>query len=154
MARGIPDHYRGVDIAYQALAQIINRPKYGGALKTTASTVVTANAETEIFEVLGKGMLYAGVLIVNYTSTQKDSAPLLYADGNLLNILTFEGLDFYKVNRSGIYPLSIAEYDNTAFVYSVGFMYGITFEVSLVVKYLEEHGTTPTVILHIIYAVV
>ena len=33
MASGLPDYYRGVDVAYQALSEMIVRPKYGGVVR-------------------------------------------------------------------------------------------------------------------------
>ena len=57
MASGLPDYYNGVDVTYQTLAEIINRPKYGAGQRSTAAVAVDASAETTLITITGKGMV-------------------------------------------------------------------------------------------------
>ena len=154
MAHGLPDYYRGVDIAYQALSELISRPKYGGAIGSRGSTVVTASAVTDLVSVAGKGMLYGGYLFMDYTSTQFGSFVQLEADGATICKCDFTSLNKYVIDDPCAFPLTLYRYDNAAFIYSVGIGYGITFETSLKLQYDEQHGTTPDVNYNLIYALV
>jgi len=154
MASGLPDYYRGVDIAYQALSQMIIRPKYGAAIRTQGMAAVTANAITTIATVAGKGMVYGGLLMLQSAASQRNSAPYIHVDGALLNNLTFFGLQRYGVEGEANYPMKILRYDEVNFIYSVGFLYGITFETSLTITYFEDHGATPVVVSHLVYALI
>lgn len=154
MSHGLPDWYRGVDIAYQALAEMITRPKYGAAQVAEASEVVDASGVTELISITGKGMIYGGALWMDYTSTQKDSSPLLTIDGNEFRDDGLYTINFMNWNNPLILPISILKYDDTNFVYCVGFAYGYTFETSVLVSYSEKHGTTPTVNASLYYALI
>lgn len=154
MAHGLPDYYRGVDIAYQALAQLITRPMYGGAQRVAGNTVVTASAETILASVSGKGMIYDGIWRLDHTSTQNLSIPRLYVDGSLIGNLMFFHLNKYAIWYEGDYSIHTLMYDNTNFIYSASISHGITFETSFKIAYLEEHGSTPTVWHDVTYALV
>jgi len=154
MSSGLPDFYRGIDVAFQSLGQIINRPKYGGAVQSAGSVVVTASVQTQIISVLGKGMVYGGILFLDYTSTQRDSFPVLLVDGVNINPVTFTNLNKYGVNIPRAYSIAMAVYNDVDFIYSVQFSYGITFESSVSIEYQEEHGTTPVVASQLTYALI
>jgi len=154
MASGLPDYYRGVDIAYQALSQMIVRPKYGAALLAAGAETVDAGGVTTLVSIEGKGMIYGGILFLGYTSTQRFSAPRFYIDGHGLSGLTFWELLGLGVTKPNVYPVTLLGYDEAGYVYSVGFAHGITFEESALVSYYEFHGTTPVVYCELVYALV
>lgn len=154
MTRGLPDYYRGVDIAYQALAQMIVRPKYGGGLATWGSAVVTANAETTLITVSGKGMIYGGVVFLDHTSSQKTGIARLKADGNLLADMSFEGMNKHNIINPWSYPFYLLKFDEANFVYTVATSFGLTFETNFELAYFEQEGETPTVRFDICYALI
>lgn len=154
MSHGLPDFYRGVDIAYQALAELINRPKYGGAVGSQGAVTVTASGITTLLAISGKGMTYGGYVTLDHTSTQAQSLVRLEIDGNLILRNSFLGLVVMEINDPYGYPLAIKKYDNTNFIYGVLIASGITFETSLVLKYEEAHGAAPLINYNQIYALV
>lgn len=154
MASGLPDYYRGVDVAYQALSQMIVRPKYGGGQTTSAAVVVTANDDTVLITVSGKGMLYGGVLLFDYTSTQKNSIPVLAVDDKKIGAIKYDTLNKYSISKGGFYPVVLTIFDDVNFIYGVSFSYGLTFETELGVSFIEAHGTTPSVYCSVVYALI
>lgn len=154
MAHGLPDFYRGMDVAYQMLSEMIVRPKYGGALLAWGSRECAAGVQTTLLGVAGKGMIYGGAIWLDYTSTQSNSQPWLGIDGYTLTNLSFERLMEYGINEPRAWPLALHKKDSVKWVYSVGVSYGITFEESVVLAYYEQHGTTPTVHYRLVYALI
>jgi len=154
MAHGLPDYYRGVDIAYQALAQLIVRPKYGGAQNAQANVTVTPNAETTLVSVSGKGVLYGGCVFLDHTSTQLASTVRLYVDGAQLSFLSFYTLNKHNIHEPRSTSVYLLKYDNTEFIYTVGISPDITFESSFAVKYQENEGATPVVYCDLNYALI
>ncbi len=154
MASGVQDYYRGVDIALQALGEVTNRPKYGGALLAWGSVTVTANSQNTLVGIVGKGMTYGGAVWLDYTLPQSNSQVWLGIDGYTITNMSFERLVEYSINNPRAWPVSVHKKDSVNYVYSVGVSYGVTFETQLVLAYLEEHGTTPTVHYRLVYALI
>lgn len=139
MASGLSDYYKGI------------RPSYGGGKQTTIETEVDAGESTILSTITGKGMLYGGVMLFEYTSTQKNSIPVLAVDGKKLCAIKYATLNKYKIYGGRTYPVVLTIYDDVNFIYGVAFSYGITFETELGISYIELHDTTPTVYCNIIY---
>jgi len=154
MAHGLPDYYRGVDIAYQALAQLMVRPTYGAAKNISGHKVVTASAETELCSVTGRGMIYGGVLYLIYTSSQKDGRPLLYIDGQELGQLRFEYLYRWKMLHTNTLGWYLLYYNDVRYEYGAGLSPNFTFETSFKVAYEENNTKTPDVCYNIDYALI
>jgi len=154
MAAGLPDYLRGMDVTLQALAELIVRPKYGGALLAWGSKTVTASSQNTLVGINGKGMIYGGVVWLDYTLTQANSQVWLGIDGYTLTNLSFKRLLDYSILPPRVWPATLLKYNSVDFIYSVGISYGITFETQLVLAYLEEHGTTPTVHYRIVYTLI
>jgi len=154
MVSGLPDFYSGVDVKLQELSQLIVRPKYGGGLSTTSVITVAANTDTILATIAGKGMVYGGVVLFDYTSEQKNSIPVMAVDGEKLGAIKYETLNKYGIRQGQQYPVTLTIYDNVNFVYGVAFSYGVTFETELSVSFIELHGGTPTVYCDIIYALI
>lgn len=143
-----------IDVNAQSLGQLTNRPKYGGAVGSTGSLVVTASSENELVSVDGKGMIYGGTVWLDYTSTQNNSMPLLEIDGSDIVEMSFGGGALYSIDKPRCYPIVLLKCDNTNFVYAAGISYGLTFETGVKLKYKEEHGTTPDVGFTLVYALI
>ncbi|KKM97804.1 hypothetical protein LCGC14_1164370 [marine sediment metagenome] len=151
MASGAPDYYSRVDVAIQALSEMVVRPKFGGALMEAGSMEVVANIANPLVAVAGKGMIYGGVLWLDNTSTQANSEAQLWLDGTNLNNLSFLRLRDYGLDNPRSTVVTIKKYDPTNFIYSAGFSYGLTFDAVLSLMYREQHGVTPTVHWRLVY---
>lgn len=154
MAHGLPDFYRGVDIAYQALAQIIVRPKYGAAERVMGGTPAVANGEKVVCSVSGKGILYGGYVYIDHTSTQRDSSVYIAIDGVTMGGDFFKYLNQFSLDKPRSALCYKLLYDDTIFEYSVALSPDITFETSLSLKYYERHGQTPTIYYFLLYALI
>jgi len=154
MAHGLPDWYRGVDIAYQALSELITRPTYGGAIGSSGSKTVYANNTVTLINISGQGMIYGIYVRVSHTATQRDSGVRLELDSNLLFDESFADLNTYGISYPRGYPLTLSKYDDTNFDYCVLIPYGLTFESLINLRYREEHGRTPDVYYSVVYALI
>jgi hypothetical protein len=154
MAHGLPDWYRGVDIAYQALAQMITRPTYGAAVRTSGFKSCAGSGYTELFNISGKGMTYGGYVRLTHASTQKDSAVWLYTDTGLVCNMSFYDGDRFNIIYLRGHPLIISKYDDTSFVYCILVSYGITFESGLQILFNNYYAGAVTVYYEIIYGLV
>ena len=176
MAHGIPDYFKGVDIGYQSLAELIVkheydtaqkvniaiqdlaelivRPKYGSAQRLLSQETVAASDETTLEEVAGKGMIYDGILWLHYTASQDIGIPRVYVDGTLLSNLSFNALNEYAVWYTGDYVIHTLRFDDTDFYYSVSLSHPVTFETGFKLSYLEKEGGTPEVHYSFIYALI
>lgn len=154
MATGLPDYYRGIDVAYQALAQLTNRPMYGGAQRAVSVASATANDNRLFLEVLGKGMIYGGHLHTDPAASQKTGVPDIVVDGKSLSRYDFETMDSLGFVIAMCKPIILTKYDDTNFLYCVTFLYGITFEESCSLWYTENEGNTPQVRTELIYAII
>lgn len=154
MASGRPDYFRGVDITYQTLAQVTNRPKYGGALQTKGNLAVDASVATRLAAINGKGVLYGGSVWLDYTSSQANSYIGMKLDGTILTSLSFVRMDDYNINEPRNSIITVNLYDSTNYIYCAGLSYGITFESYLDLYYFEEYGDAPTVHYNLVYALI
>lgn len=154
MAKGLPDYYRGIDLTYQALSELINRPKYGGAQRAVSAANATANDTRSYVTVSGKGMLYAGCVYLQHTASQKTGKPYLVVDGFSLATWSFDDMLSLGMVTTWIKPVFLTKFDDVNFIYCAALMYGITFETSLEILYEESEGETPNIVTELIYAVV
>lgn len=154
MAHGLPDYYRGVDITYQALSRLMVRPTYGAVKILGMSGLMDANEYNFLGEDDGKGMIYGGMFRVDSGCNQARSVPRLTVDGQEIGDKSFTDLNKYNFSQENCHPLYLLKYDDTKFVYSVGFSPGITFETEFEVGYHEAEGERPMVFAEIIYALI
>lgn len=154
MASGLPDYYRGVDVAYQALTQVIVRPRFGGGRNLSGQKEVTGKAQTLLCDVSGKGMIYGGTVWLDAALTQANSIVVLVTDMQSLSYMSFLRLNEYGVTDPGKAVVTINKYDGDNYIYSVGLSYGITFEGGFTVLYNEEYDRRPTVHYDITYALI
>lgn len=142
MSSGLPDYLGGI------------RPRYGGAEDSSGFKVVTANDQTILTTISGKGMIYGGVLRVGPASNQKNSAIWVYVDDEKLSVDSFGSLNLWGMTKEHCYPVYLIMYDDVNLAYAVGISHGITFETSLQLMYSEVYGSTPIVTYRVIYALV
>jgi hypothetical protein len=154
MSHGLPDYYRGVDIAYQALGQIINRPKYGGAQYISANVQVSPGTYTTLISLSGKGMVYGGLVKLSYSLSLANNTVRLKADGNVISLLSFALMNNYSVNKPRSFPLTLNTFDDVKFNYSAGISYGITFETSFEIAYGEGYFETHYITAELVYALI
>ncbi len=140
MASGLPDYKIGVRLAY------------GQARQKAGGLIVKASDITEILSVTGKGVIYGGAVIVDYTASQNGSFVMLEVDDVQLSSANFFTLEAYGLDKQYCFPFYLMKYDDVNFVYTVGVMEGITFESGLRYLYEEINGDTPTVTGFLIYA--
>lgn len=154
MASGLPDFYRGVDITYQTLAQVTNRPKYGGAVGNTGTLSVTANSTNDLVSVTGKGMVYGSFINLAPALTQANSEIVLEIDATTIIGMSFNKLNAYHLIQPRCFPIVLLGFDNVNFEYEAGIAYGLTFETGIKLQYTENHGRTPSVGYTFIYALI
>lgn len=154
MASGLPDYYRGIDITYQTLGQVINRPKYGAALSLATAAVVLANTKTTLATILGKGMIYGGVLFCFNGGGQALAEPILEIDTNEFYPVNLSNLSGYNMVVERCNPFYILRYDAVTNIYSVGISHGYTFETGFKMIFEEKDGRTPAVSTRVAYALV
>jgi len=154
MASGLPDYFRGVDVAYQNLSEMITRPKYGGALMESGSETLVPDGWATLDLIIGKGMLYGATIWLDHTSSQANSYLDVLLDGTSLNNISFLRLNDYGIAKPRSSIITINKYDPVDHIYSVGLSYGLTFESYLMLIYYEEHNTNPTVHYRLVYALI
>jgi len=142
MASGLPDYQRLV------------RERYGGATVSQGSAVANALTTKTLVTVSGKGMIYGGYVVLDHSSSQKDSAVRLILDGSEHVATTFADMNKYGLVKDRTLPMVMSVFDDTEFIYGVSLTYGVTFESELKVVYNESHDSTPTVIYQVIYALI
>lgn len=152
MASGRPDYLHSIDIALQSLDQLKIPTTYGPAEANRGAIDVTANEWTQLLIVGGKGIVYGGYVHLHPESLQKNSVVYVEIDGEVVASKSFYILFNNSLDQLNSCPIYLLKYDNIEGIYAVGFAYGLTFESSVRVKYLEAHGGTPTVNFNLVYA--
>lgn len=127
-----------MNIKAQDIAEIINRPKYGGAVVSEISLVINAGYAGSLVNVSGKGMLYGGTIHVDGNTSHSTDDVILRIDGSTVKWTAYDKLKKYGCTKPHTHLVWLNVYDDTIFRYSVGFMYGITFESSLVLSYINN----------------
>lgn len=154
MSSGLQDFWRSINVAKQSLAELTNRPKFGGGILSSGQKTVTDGVLNSLVQINGKGMVYGGSIWLDYTSTQSNSEVYLGIDGVNIQGLSFVRLKDYGVIHPGSAVITLNTFDSDKYVYSAGISYGLTFETRLDLKYYERHDTTPTVHYRIIYTLI
>ncbi len=114
--------------------------------------VAVANDTTFLISFTGKGIIYGGVFLIDYTSTQRNSFPTIFIDDVQMVSASFYATTYYALNKPHTLLFYGLHYDDVNFIYAVALTPNLTFEKKVTIAYLEEHGTTPTIITWITYA--
>lgn len=131
MGHGLPDYYEGVDVAYQALAEMVVRPKYGNPNAAAGSGVWVAAVDAAWTTIAGKGMVYGGFIRLSHTDvTIDDDYVYLILDGNTLGKWSVVIRKDYGWDSPAKSALYLSYYDGSEYV--ISFRPEITFETSLV----------------------
>jgi len=154
MANGSKDWQSQVNISAQDLDKITNRPSYGAAVHESFVFPVIATETKYCLTVIGKGVIYGG----NFGTTQQ------VKQGSNRVLMAVDGIELKKTNidvdlQRGVYqiytsPLYLILYNDVEFRYNYGIMPGLTFESSVVLKFLNNGTYTDVVAGTLIYALV
>ncbi len=139
MAAGTPDYYRTI------------RQSFGGAKTVTSFKAVTANDETILTVITGKGIIYGGYIWVDHTVSQKDSKLIIVVDGEKISMETFANLNAHHIDRDHAYTVYMRKYDEENYIYVAAVSSGITFEENFAIDYYEAHGETPVLHWRVFY---
>jgi len=154
MSHGLPDFYRGVDIAYQALGEMIVRPKYGAANRAVGGGAVSGVTQNELISVAGKGIIYGGLLYAYNSESLVGDSIYYEIDGNQVAYWSFYNLAKYNITKGPTIGFYLLKYDDVKFVYSVAFSSGLTFESSFLVRYDSTVIAAHTAWCHMFYALI
>jgi hypothetical protein len=144
-----------VDVVAQTLAELINRPKYGGAGAAGATYLNIPNGVTTLTTTTGKGILYGGYIhTYGCVVDSKRDKPYLAVDSAYISTLSYEELLDYNMTRGGSQVCHLVNYDLVTPGFTVAFTSNITFESSIIVQYREVGGNAPDVDSYLVYAIV
>jgi len=154
MANGSKDWQSQVNITAQDLDKITNRPSYGAAVRESFVFPVLTTETKICLTVLGKGVIYGGDFGTTQSVKQGSNRVLLEIDGNEL-----KGTNIDVDLQRGVYqiytsPLYLILYNDVEFRYNYGIMPGLTFESSVVLKFLNNGAQTDVVLGELVYALV
>jgi len=152
MASGLPDYYRGIDVTYQTLGEIVSRPKYGAAIQKSGHEWCTMNVVTLLTSISGKGMIYGGSVWLDHTASQSAATIMMKLDGGFIFSPSFVRMRSYGIFNPGSSIMTLNYYDRVNHIYSVGLSYGITFEKSFDLGYNETQGEDLMVHFSLVYA--
>jgi len=139
MASGLPDYLKVV------------RQTYGRGLLKTGTKLAQPSGEKVLALIIGKGMIYGGVLWLDYTSSQANSNVKILLDESDLNDISFLGLNEYGITNPRSSVVTINHYDAVNYVYCVGISFGLTFESYLMLLYNNAYANQPTIHYRIVY---
>jgi len=155
MASGHTDWQNLVNIALQALAEVIVRMKYGTPNRATYDDNVLAADTTSLVSIAGKGVIYGGYIHLHSGGADSNCVPILKLDGNLVSYgITLAFLQFYNFSQFGMLPFSIQEYDDTNCVYIVQLAPYMTFESSAEIQLYNPYEAVKAVTAQLTYALV
>jgi len=154
MSHGLPDYYRGVDIAYQALSEIIIRPKYGAAEEAAGFTACAVGENTTLVSITGRGVTYGGYIWVNHDESCAGDIYMLKTEGETIFYVTPESLNMFNFVRPAASALFLCCYDAVNYMYAVAIAPGITFETGLAIVYHAAGASAPDVNYNICYALI
>lgn len=130
-----------LNVKAQDLAEIISRPKYGGARMIEAAISCDEDEWTTLFTLSSKGMIYGGSIIQAYAGADGYSSVKLTIDGREFCNYTFAITKDMPCPSSFTLPLYTTKFDPVNEEYHLFFSYGITFETSIKV---EVYNLGPT----------
>ena len=140
MTHGAPDWWSRahIDIIAQALAYLEQRPMYGEAKNAFSFTQVSANNDTTLINVLGKGMVYGGIIFIATNHSISDDEIHIYVDGDIIFDFNWGRQIRYNFTRPYDCIAWVCKYDNVNHEYAMAIKHGITFEESIKIVYSEK----------------
>lgn len=143
-----------VNILMQDLAEVTNRPKYGGALQKSDTVELLATEEHTLVTVISKGMIYGGFIMSLDANIQSLDQPRLYVDGQLISKWAWDSLNRYGLTLPHASVISLLRYDPISPVYTAALRYGITFESSVSLRYWCTTAVSRYLTYSLLYALV
>lgn len=143
-----------INVNAQSLSEIINRPKYGGAIQGIINQLVVGVGTGTLIEIAGTGIIYGGFLRVYPLVSHKTDYPMITVDGNLFaagytpEYLMKDYLCGYD------YVWKLINYNDVDFEYVIGIIAGITFESSIKLQWYNSIADTILVGGRLIYATI
>lgn len=136
----LPDFWESsvVNIITQDLAEIINRPKYGGARLLYGQEACPLNQWTTLFSLSGKGMVYGGLIIDIYAGANLNDSVRYSLDAQTIFSDSFGSLNLYSVTNPLGHPVFLNKYSTADDQYCCSFSYGITFDTSVLVEFFSQ----------------
>lgn len=142
------------NLKLQELSEVINRPKYGGALLSEDTVELTASGEHVFVTVEGKGMLYGGFISSVDSNIVDTDVPRLRVDDQLISSWSWDALRRYNFSSPNALVFYLLCYDEVAPTYAVALSYGITFETSLSLRYYCTTADSRYISYSLLYALV
>ena len=166
MAHGSPDWHKlsdvdilaqsvgdiHINVAAQDIAQIINRPTYGGANVSTYDSNPPTSTTTELISITGQGVIYGGYIWIHDGTSRYNDSFILHVDGvDIFNITSYylRTLNFSKYENT---PLRMCVYNEYMKYYLATIQNDITFESNFKIKYANAGGGASTVTAQAYYA--
>lgn len=137
MPTGYKDYSVPINISAQELAEITNRPKYGGVVRGYLYSAVPAGDTVTLLNVSGQGMLYGGHLYISSTASIASVIPYLYIEGATIVNTPLSNYDTRNLSKPHVSPSYLISYNNTTFKCTIAYSYGYTFETSLKLNFVN-----------------
>ena len=142
------------NLKVQDLSEIINRPKYGGALLSQGYVDFDTIQVKTLATISGKGMTYGGRIWCRTANVTKLDDPWVLLDGTTIEYLPLEDMDAFAMNDPTTDIIRLKRYDPEAPAFVVGIVSGYTFETSLQFKWRHSTPDDVRVYYNIVYALV
>lgn len=142
-----------LNIKAQDLAEVINRPKYGGAQKSESEVSCNYHVWTTLLTLSGKGMIYGGWIQTFWANNPGSSLLRLSIDGVEFCTQAMGLTRFLGNIGAFLLPYFTSIYDTQNEKYQVNFSYGFTFESSLTIEFYNE-GASGSPVCKFYYALV
>ena len=126
--------------------------KYGKLKTIGKKETVPAGQEKTLFSYLGKGHVYGGFIWIDNTLSSHKADNILYTIDGFLFGETLERLDLFGMDHPHCFPYFLRKFDDTNYVYGVAFTAGISFELSISIKYMNNCADQVDVEAFLVYA--
>lgn len=154
MVSGFTDWDVPVNINAQTLGEIINRPKYGGAIDGAWSLSISAGETKSIQIVSARGVIYGGIIKASASGDLSNDLITMIVDGTLTTTHSFASLLANDFKYKDSYFFWLTKYDPVNFIYSVVLSNRITFESSVLITYENTNAFSVDIISSLIYATI
>ncbi len=154
MGNDTRDYTRPIDIVLQALAKQFVNLRNGTPFRMSFIGAVAPNFTFPLIEAQGAGVFYGGYATVTSSASQKNDNISFVIDGITYPFPSFQTmLDNGNFGGNDIIG-GLACFDETNFIYTLKFGFGITFETSFLIQYTETHGRFATMNLNALATVI
>lgn len=151
---GFPDWLIPVNISRQELAEITNRPKYGGAQRAFFSDDIANGVTKQLVNLAGTGQTYGGSIRANSTTSFRDSILTVIVDGTTILSEFIRSYALFNLTARYQSFCVITAADDVDFVYSFAFPYGITFESTIIIHWKTASVADVSIASNFLYAIV